>query len=113
MLPLINPLVSAPSVDDAEGGSVCLRTVTGKIILVPCIKLEGCELSIGVLDEWQTGTLIFNGASIVELLGADSLSVREGSVFTFTHAAASDADSTLTGGNVSTSNSRSLSSSWK
>jgi len=77
-LPPTNPLDSIPSVGGTGCvGNVCLWTVTGKTMFVPCIKLEGCELSIRVLDEWQTGTFIVNGASIVELLGAESLSVRE------------------------------------
>nr|AFK46103.1 unknown [Lotus japonicus] len=79
-------------------------------MVVLSIKLEGCEVSLGVRDEWQTGTCIVNGASIVELVGVDSLNVQEATI-TFTHAAASNADSSLTGGNASSSQSRSLSSS--
>ncbi|MCI11923.1 hypothetical protein A2U01_0033026, partial [Trifolium medium] len=76
MVPPTVPLVSKASVEDTVG-SVCLLTKTGNIMLVCSIKLEDSEISFGVLDERQTGKFTVNGASIVELLGVDSLSVRE------------------------------------
>ncbi|KAL1359483.1 hypothetical protein AAHE18_04G111200 [Arachis hypogaea] len=105
-----NPLILILSVNDTAG-SVCLLIVTKKIISVLCIKLEDCMPLLEVLDELQTEACIVSGASIVELLGVDSLKGIRLVTFTFTHATVSYATSELIGENASTSYSRLLSSS--